>query len=577
MTIKEKISQHLTIKNVSYPTFCLNITSIILGIIYITIPIYTIIWDIFGVILIISLFCNLLLIYLNIKKINKTIKIGKWLNIMCYCFLGVTIFAMLGMSQGIGNIQSTYSNALTANLFSYVLIYVSFFGLLVFGAVIAFLDIKNLGNQELWDISSVKATILTKNKKILKGIVQFFGYMLLLGGVLLAFGSISGMFEVIGWVTSMVFNTKTLFFVFIFISLTIFLLFLTDRKKDPILFYTTAIMGLVVSGIFLTPVLLTPFTVMGAEMEFATAYGTDWRSKIDPTIEQRYFLPTPFSLPQYFLGVAPKDCIVLEDILYYENATEGLTLRFDAYLPPASGLPGMNSTIISIHGGGWALGNKGQGSMIQRNKYFAAQGYCVFDIEYGLTPSPFSTLIDPPDPQTVATISLSIDDMVRHIGNFTHVLAANATKYGANLSSVFVNGGSAGGHLTMATALGIWSGNFTQYFNDSLIIKGMVPFYPGNGLSEILGISGNQSLVYPERLINSTSPPCLIYQGTSDVFCIAVTQRVQSIYKQGNGKCAVVWLPMAGHGNDGYFPGYFNLPFIYYMERFLYLCVYDLI
>ncbi len=129
----------------------------------------------------------------------------------------------------------------------------------------------------------------------------------------------------------------------------------------------------------------------------------------------------------------------------------------------------------------------------------------------------------------------------------------------------------------MATALGIWSGNFMQYFNDTLTIKGLVPFYPGNGLSDLFGLGGNASLVRPESLINATSPPCLIYQGTSDTFCVPITQRVQAAYRQGNGKCAVVWLPMAGHGNDGYFPGYFNLPFIYYMERFLYLCTYDLI
>jgi hypothetical protein len=51
-------------------------------------------------------------------------------------------------------------------------------------------------------------------------------------------------------------------------------------------------------------------------------------------------------------------------------------------------LPGQNSTLIRIHGGGWVSGDKGGSNMVQMNKYFAAQGYIVFDIQYGLYDSP---------------------------------------------------------------------------------------------------------------------------------------------------------------------------------------------
>ena len=85
---------------------------------------------------------------------------------------------------------------------------------------------------------------------------------------------------------------------------------------------------------------------------------------------------------------------------------------------------------------------------MQMNKYFASQGYIVFDIQYGLhrpdrkedALTPINVLGD-----------FNIDDMVRQIGEFTKYLEFNADKYNANLDSVFISGGSAGGHLSFFT------------------------------------------------------------------------------------------------------------------------------
>ena len=168
----------------------------------------------------------------------------------------------------------------------------------------------------------------------------------------------------------------------------------------------------------------------------------------------------------------------------------------------------------------------------------------------------------------------TIDQIVRHIGAFTNYIAENYTKFGANLSRVFIKGGSAGGHLCMMTGLGIWSGNYTHIFNDTLTIKGIIPVNPANGWSPFFNVLGSYDLLYPEYLINSSSPPCLLLQGTADVLCVQVTQRVKSLYSQaGNTKCVVIWTPLSGHGGDKYFSGYFNQPFLYYMERFLNLAV----
>ena len=131
--------------------------------------------------------------------------------------------------------------------------------------------------------------------------------------------------------------------------------------------------------------------------------------------------------------------------------------------------------------------------------------------------------------------------------------------------------------MCCATALAIWSGNFTDYFNDSLIIKGYVPFYPATGRTSDLGISGSPDFVNPSRLVNGTSPPCLIYQGTSDIMWMGTVELKNKYATSSNQKCSVFWNFLGGHGNDMYFNGFLNQPFLYYMERFMYLCINDLI
>ena len=169
----------------------------------------------------------------------------------------------------------------------------------------------------------------------------------------------------------------------------------------------------------------------------------------------------------------------------------------------------------AIHGGGWVSGDKGMMNMLQMNKHFASQGYIVFDIQYGIAKNPLY-LLDPLTPNYNKG-TFDIDDMMRQIGIFTNYLANNSKKYGANLDSVFISGGSAGGHLTCAVALAIACGNYTDMFNTNLTIKGLIPFYPANGQMGFFGVSGSDIFKNPEKLITRNSPPCLIFQGTHDI------------------------------------------------------------
>jgi len=314
------------------------------------------------------------------------------------------------------------------------------------------------------------------------------------------------------------------------------------------------------------------------DIRFGEAYGTDWESRI-PVSALPYLKSTQLVAADYFLPRPLGDCVVLKNISFFNGSGEfdsGLRLFFDAYLPPSNSgsLPGANSVIIRIHGGGWTTGDKGIGNMPLMNRYFAAQGYCVFDIQYGLNnESRILSFLQGMSPENVKG-NYSINDMVRHIGLFCKYLEAHQSEYNANLDSVFISGGSAGGHLTCVAALAIAGGDYSSLFGSGITIKGFVPFYPANNAARAVdgGIS-DPEFYDPTLLVSANSPPCLVYQGSQDGLVDPQSaQNLKNQYtSQGNRACMVVTLPFAGHGSDIAFYGYYNQFFLYYMERFLYL------
>ncbi|MBY8990283.1 MAG: alpha/beta hydrolase fold domain-containing protein [Candidatus Lokiarchaeota archaeon] len=555
----------------SYLTIILNLFCIVLGILYILNPTYSILWDIFGVILTITLFENLLYIYFNLHKRNilrvKT-------RGMSYVFLIVIIFAIPCMMLGNLLLSVIYSNNLIDTLGAYMLTYFGYFSILIYGFSFALFNIVKLSNIDLlllnhsFNIPNTRKYLRTK--RITRKILVIVSRITFILGILFAVVIIFGSFEVVTTFIAIISGQFGIFFSLIFLANTILLLKLKGRKRTTKKYYRTAILGFFVSGCLLMPVLMTNFTVINARKSFTSAFGNDWQDRI-PSSASQYFLRTPFSLTGYFLGTQPKDCKIETNTLFYND--EGIRLYFDAYTPLSGreDLPGENSTIIRIHGGSWVSGDKGMMNMLQMNKYFAAQGYVVFDIQYGLD----SNLLFEFDPLTpdYKKGNFDIDDMMRHIGEFTKYLTLHATEYGANLDSVFLSGGSAGGHLASAVALAIASNNYTEIFGANLTIKGLVPFYPANGQMVFFGISGSGEFKHPEKLINQTSPPCLIFQGTHDILnYFSISENIRDTYNsKGNDECAILWLPMAGHASDFYFSGYYNQIFLYFMERFMYL------
>jgi dienelactone hydrolase len=469
-------------------------------------------------------------------------------------------------------ISVTYSNEILATIGYNFIVYLGFFGILGIGLLISYLDIKYLKNIDLWKESSEQTTYNKPSLKsrIIKAILVVFG-LLTFGlsayvAYVLVFSSVD---DYIGWWIGIIFFPFTTFLSFILLSTTIIFLIILNRHKRPYLFYGVLVFGLILSSVFLFPLLSTPYTSFQAEKNFSQAFGENWRSKINPSIGM-YFQTTPFTITELFLGNHPKDCFIDKDITFYSNSTEGISLAFDAYYPKPSGssLPGNNSVIINIHGGAWTIGDKGPSNMLQVNKYFAAQGYVVFDIQYGLKEGKFSII---PTPEGVGG-NFTIDDQLRQIGNFTKQLnTTKFSKYNLNLNSVFITGNSAGGHLSLATALLINSGNYAYLFGSHLKIKGIIPVYPADPPESI--IKGREKFRNPENyFIDSNSPPCLLFQGTIYI-CVFETKHIKNQYTNaGNNNCCIILFPFQGHGNDLYYSGHFNQYKLYYIERFLYLC-----
>jgi acetyl esterase/lipase len=556
---------------ISYITVTLNLFCIAFGILFILGLLYSIPWDFFGIILVLTIFTNLLFIYFTLYKKNilrvKT-------QFISYGFLLLIIIAIPCMMLGNLLLSVMYSNELIDTIGAYLLLYFGYFGIFIFGFTYALFELKLLSNIDFYlfkySLFTTDSVRQTRIRNVSRKILVALSRITFIFGIIFAVVIIFGSFEVVTTFVAIVSGQFGTFFSIIFLANTLLLLKLKRRKRTTKKYYKTALIGFFVSGCLLMPLLFTNTAVKNAENTFSTAFGEDWRTQI-PSGTNGYFLQSPFSLTSYFLGSRPKTSIIETNTLFYND--EGIQLYFDVYKPLNGGesLPGENSVIIRIHGGSWVSGDKGMMNMMQMNKYFASQGYVVFDIQYGLDRNLLFGL-DPLTPEYKKG-NFDIDDMMRHIGVFTQYLVSHADEYGANVDSVFVSGGSAGGHLASAVALAISSGNYTEIFGTGLTIKGLIPFYPANGQMVFFGITGSYEFTNPESLIDHNSPPCLIFQGTHDILnYFSISERIRNNYRaKGNSECAILWMPFGGHASDFYFTGYYNQIFLYFMERFMYL------
>jgi len=571
----------------------LNVASIVLGLVYLVFPGQSVFWDYCGWLFLVSWISTIVLFLFATWRAGFDTVIGKRVSMFGYvalAVLGLSTFVMFGASFLLSISVSELGGPLA-------LLYGGFFACTAVNSFFAFMVARQfrLSSVSVSLVENRSGVVLAEsagslvNRRFLfvrvgvllvcvvvVGLMLYFAVLCLVGVWLGAYslseaGVINGVMGVVsgsfGWLFSVLAWSAAAGGVKVL-----------RRLRLPRVSIGFGVVGALVGSILLAPMLAVPFLASDVDMRFGEAYGADWASRI-PAPALPYLKATQLVAADYFLPPPLGDCVVLKNVSFFNGSGEldsGLRLFFDAYLPPSNSgsLPGANSVIIRIHGGGWTTGDKGIGNMPLMNRYFAAQGYCVFDIQYGLNnESRILSFFQGMSPENVRG-NYSINDMVGHVGFFCKYLEAHQSDYQANLDSVFISGGSAGGHLTCVAALAIAIGDYSSLFGSGLTIKGFIPFYPANNAARAVdgGIS-NPEFYDPALLVSADSPPCLVYQGSQDGLVDPQTaQNLKNQYtRQGNQACMVISLPFAGHGSDIAFYGYYNQFFLYYMERFLYL------
>jgi len=429
-------------------------------------------------------------------------------------------------------------------------------------------------------------------RKFVRVLVLLFTYFLLIVGLIFGIIIITGGFAAISIVLDIFLPQFTIMAFLYMIAMVIILRLKWGQRKW---FAFTLILGFLTFGLNILPLFGVNQSIQSAESQFTAIFGSNWADQIDANLKIK-FRTSPFELWSYFNGFSPAPCNVTRNVEYrLVNGND--SLRFDVYSPPEGNGP--FPVIITIHGGGWTSGNKGTGNMFQMSRYLANQGYIVFDLIYGLAHSALSDLLEMQSfigrDYVKYNNSYTIPQMVENIGNFTYYLAAHATEYKANLSTVIVMGRSAGAHLAATVGLGYKNSPFSYVFNQSITIRGIVLFYPPTNLTKMLENSVLISNPYqgifdirdlfndllenniskyaeysPISYVDTNSPPILTLHGTQDRL-VPFTESVNLQLKMNSvGRpCILIKMPFMGHAFD-IIPGNpYSQIATYYIERFL--------
>lgn len=529
-----------------------------------------------GFLFLIVIFADLSLIVLSDKYLNKNNygKIGKSTKYLSYIYLllmSLGIFTFFA-SQGVVVFPSIY--------------YPVYYALFCLPIVLAILNFRLLQIEEIRSKSD-KNRLGIRISKVLLNIFCLLCYFIIF---VLAYVLLTG-----GWGIRILWVVATLLaflsgLVMIFIpAVTLIFLKINSKRFNRRFQQVLLVISIILIGIFSLPFVSVVNTVISADRQFITHFGSDWNEFDVET--SNFFLDTHFVLGEYYLGIPEIDTSnfnVEEDLLFSQG--EDYELRYDVFYPKNESLIGDRATIIHMHGGAFTVGDKGQTDM-DYLMYLAAQGYVIFDIQYRLLDVnvgevimgfEFNSDLRAPDEDVLG--NWTVVDMINDIANFTRYLADN-NDYNADLSNVYFMGGSAGGYLSAISTLGYNSGdwNFSPFLN----ISGGLLIYPANNAENFYTsnlfqagfIPGNKTpdedpdlyrRLTPSEQADIDDPPCIILHGDRDRLApyIESVDIQDSMLNEGN-ICILITGHWGGHGHLESM--HHSSVGLYYLERFIYL------
>ncbi|NLX08633.1 MAG: alpha/beta hydrolase [Chloroflexi bacterium] len=297
--------------------------------------------------------------------------------------------------------------------------------------------------------------------------------------------------------------------------------------------------------------------------------GLGWQSDI-PAEMHRQFAQTHrtdlWGPLRYLLRIRVR---ATHDVLF--AAPDGQPLRLDVYEPQDR--DGLRPAIIVVHGGAWFHGDKSNYAFGSHDRWLAAQGYVVFDVQYRLSgrwPAPLA----------------DVKCAVRWV-------RTNAGRYHVDPDRIALMGRSAGAQLALMAAYtandpafpaGCFAGDGGAVQDES--VQAVVAAYPpadlrlwpaerGSALDALLGglpdeVPDRYAQASPVMQVRPGLPPTLLIHGQRDRLMPPVHSELLANTLRAAGVTTVLLrIPWGRHGVDSLLVGLTGPMIQYDVDRFL--------
>lgn len=274
---------------------------------------------------------------------------------------------------------------------------------------------------------------------------------------------------------------------------------------------------------------------------------------------------TSLSLSRYFSGLRNEKIPETNFTTHAFAQADGRDLQMDVYSPTAVS-ENNGASVVVVHGGSWSGGARND--FPQWNRWLAAQGFTVFDVDYRLTQPNYLT--------AVGDVKCAVLWVKGH-----------AAEFNIAPERIAVLGRSAGAHLALLAAYSADDARIPatcQNNQQNETVRAVVSFYapidllwafdnPANErvidgpatLSRFFGGSPHESAAMRERYISvspltyvstQTPPTLLVHGGQDQLVRHENMQFLDARLNESNVAHETIYIPYAQHGFDYNFNGF---------------------